>query len=229
MNEKLISGLTDGIYILTMLLALFGIHLIPDTALAYLLLPSYLTVFWIYRQVREYGIGSGGKPLLEQSGINIPRFVHWSLIWVGFFVFAFFPFYISVIMAMAFDPEFGDPAKWPAWLKLLFGLMAFIFAGFTWFCLASDRDEKKVMPDNRKKIYLSRILPAAAFFLGESSASLADLIHKRWNDSGADLVMALTVFIPLRLILMRTVGVSAFGTITFVAAAVFGVISLIYR
>ncbi len=229
MNEKFVSGLTDGVYILTMLLALFGIHLIPNELIAYLLLPSYLAVFWIYRQVREYGIGSRGRPLLEQSSLTIPRFVHRGFIWVGFLVYAFFPFYISVFIAMTFDPEFGDPAKWPAWLKLILVVLGFILAGFTWYCLASERDEKKAMPENKKRIYLARLLPATAFFLGESSASLADMIHTRWNNSGADLVMALMVFIPLRLIMMRTVGLSAFGMLTFIAAAVFGIISMALR
>ncbi len=226
---KLNTILMDLAYALVMVLGLFGIHLVPSVAIPYLLLPAYMSLFWIYRQTREYGFGARGAPLMEQLGWKIPNAVHYPFMWLGFFVFFLFPFYISVLIAMAFDPSFDDPAHWQAWLKLTSGILMLVFVGFTWFCLGSDRDEKKVMPEKKQRLYMKTILPVTALLLGESAASLSTLIHNAWSDTGAEVLLALTVFIPLRFILIRTVGASPAGIYSFIAASVVGVLVMIYR
>lgn len=227
--ERIVPYIMDGMYVLSLLLSLLGLRLVPFMVIPYLMVPAYIALFWTYRQVREYGFGSGGAPLLEQMGFNIPRFLHWTFIWIGFFVFFMFPFYLGILMVMSFDPSFGDTAHYPTALKLLTGFFMLGLAVFTWFCLASDRDEKKNMPDEKRKIYLRYVLPAAALFLGEGAASLADLIHSAWKDTGVDMIMAVIVFIPLRMVLMRAVGASKPVIFSFMVAAAFSVIAMMIK
>lgn len=227
--EKAVPFLMDGMYVLSLLLSMLGLRLVPFIVIPYLMVPSYIALFWTYRQVREYGMGSGGAPLFEQLGISIPGFIQSIFFYAGLLVFFIFPFYIGVLMAASFDPGFGDPARWPAWLKLVTAIILLVFVVFTWLCLASERDKEKKMPENRKKVYLRYVLPASALLLGESAASLSELIHVAWKDSGAETLLALTVFIPLRFILMRTVGAWKPGIFTFIIASIFSVISMMMR
>lgn len=218
--------LMDAVYGLTMVATLLNIDPIPSSAIPYVFIPSYISLLWSYRQSRKYGFGAQGLPLLEQIGLKVPVIVQKIVFYPALLLWFILPFYLGSITASAMAPD-GEPAHWPAWAKLVSAVFFLGLAVYTWVCMASEREKDAKLPPPRLRIHQQIVLPLSAAMLGESSAEMAQLLHSRWNDTTAEILIACTVFIPLRVVLMRTTGVNLVTLVSFTLALVASLWSLL--
>jgi hypothetical protein len=227
-----------------MLLGSLGINIVPVAVSPFVLMFAYFCLLTLYRKKLVYGLPPLLKSLKktlvttpDQAGVD-------DLFGSVFpFIILIFPFFFSFMFLWMLSPAAinktsseilriaGNSAMRAEALKsdLAMILLFSVIGGVAFFCLMSERDTKKDMPKKQRKLYLKVYLPITAVLLGESAASASDLIQERLSDAAASVTLTLAVFIPLRLLLLRTAGASKLAYYSFAAASLVAVASMVHR